>query len=48
MKEQELYKNVLTKLIDKTESAQINDSHEFIEHLIRELNQYQVLKSDNA
>ncbi|SDM21391.1 hypothetical protein [Sediminibacillus halophilus] len=48
MKEQELYKNVLSKLIDKTENAQINDSHEFIEHLIRELNHNQVVKSENA
>ncbi|SDK03597.1 hypothetical protein [Sediminibacillus albus] len=48
MKEQEMYKNVLTKLIDKTENSQINDSHEFIEHLIKELNQHQIAKTNNA
>ncbi|WP_199868497.1 hypothetical protein [Virgibacillus senegalensis] len=48
MKEQELYKSVLSKLIDKTENSQINDSHEFIEHLIKELNQNHVVKSENA
>lgn len=48
MEEQDVYKKVLTNLIDKTENFQIEDSKEFVQTLIKELNHHDVIKSSNA
>ncbi|WP_255639753.1 hypothetical protein [Aquibacillus saliphilus] len=42
MKEQEIYKNVLKKLIDQSES--IDNAEDFIQRLIQELNYYHTPK----
>ncbi|WP_179107329.1 hypothetical protein [Sediminibacillus massiliensis] len=42
MKEQDIYKDVLSKLIDKTEKFQISDTQEFVDHLIRELSYHKL------
>lgn len=48
MKEQDVYKEVLTDLIDKTENYQIDDSKEFVQTLIQELHHHNVIKMKNA
>lgn len=48
MKEQEVYKQVLTSLIDKTETFQIDNSKDFVQTLIKELHQHKVIKSNNV
>ncbi|MDC3416106.1 hypothetical protein [Aquibacillus salsiterrae] len=42
MEEQEIYQNVLKKLIDQTERLQINNSEELIQRLINELKYYEL------
>ncbi|SNZ05083.1 hypothetical protein SAMN05421503_0855 [Terribacillus aidingensis] len=40
MKEQEIYKNILVKLISQTENKQINDTTDMMTKLIQELQSY--------
>ncbi|MFP7492386.1 hypothetical protein SFC66_01270 [Terribacillus saccharophilus] len=42
MKEQEIYKNILVKLISQTENKQINDTDAMMKKLIQELQSYRV------
>ncbi|MRH41961.1 hypothetical protein GH741_04640 [Aquibacillus halophilus] len=44
MKEQEIYKSVLKRLVDQSESLQIDDAEELIQRLIKELNYHQLPK----
>lgn len=45
MKEQEIYKNILKKLIDQTERFQIKNSEEMVQKLIHELDRYELPKA---
>ncbi|MDC3412208.1 hypothetical protein NC797_01075 [Aquibacillus sp. 3ASR75-11] len=45
MKEQEIYKNVLKRLIDQTEKLQIKNTEEMIQTIIRELEYYELPKA---
>ncbi|MDL4839208.1 hypothetical protein [Aquibacillus rhizosphaerae] len=45
MTEQDIYKNVLANIIDRTEKLQINNSQELVRNLIHELENHQMPKS---
>ncbi|MFS0559834.1 hypothetical protein AB1K91_03750 [Terribacillus sp. 179-K 1B1 HS] len=42
MREQEIYKDILAKLISQTENKQINDTDAMMKKLIQELQSYRV------
>ncbi|MCM3226525.1 hypothetical protein [Terribacillus saccharophilus] len=43
MKEQEIYKNILVKLISQTENKQINNTEDMMTKLIQELQSYRTV-----
>jgi hypothetical protein len=45
VKEQEIYKNMLRRLIDQTEKLQINNTEELVQKIIRELNDHELPKT---
>ncbi|MGN8647393.1 hypothetical protein ACTNEO_16240 [Gracilibacillus sp. HCP3S3_G5_1] len=47
MTEQEVYRSILQKMLDQTESQQIDNSQEFIKKLTKELKQANLLSSRN-